>query len=185
MVTDFVMYDHTGPREIVLIEKSCDKGSKRVACGAGSERSHVTELKLMMKRIHGPSWTSTNPTSSMFSLYSTSPVGVFGSMIKKTDVEGILRLDCNVTDFYSERPYPVYLYYNPYDVEKTVTYQTSEKADIFDIISKTFLSKGVAGEGQIPIPPKGAVVVYELPSGTILKYEEGKIIADGKYTILN
>ena len=39
------------------------------------------------------------------------------------------------------------LYYNPYDVEKTVTYQTSEKADIFDIISKTFLSKGVAGEG--------------------------------------
>lgn len=138
-----------------------------------------------MKRIHGPSWTSTNPTSSMFSLYSTSPVGVFGSMIKKTDVEGILRLDCNVTDFYVERPYPVYLYYNPYDVEKTVTYQTSEKADIFDIISKTFLSKGVAGEGQIPIPPKGAVVVYELPSGTILKYEEGKIIADGRYTILN
>ena len=106
-------------------------------------------------------------------------------MIKNTDVEGILRLDCNVTDFYSERPYPVYLYYNPYDVEKTVTYQTSEKADIFDIISKTFLSKGVAGEGQIHIPPKGAVVVYELPSGTILKYEEGKIIADGKYTILN
>ncbi len=30
-------------------------------------------------------------------------------MIKKTDVEGILRLDCNVTDFYAERPYPVYL----------------------------------------------------------------------------
>ena len=76
-------------------------------------------------------------------------------MIKKTDGEGILRLDCNVTDFYVERPYPVYLYYNPYDVEKTVTYQTSEKADIFDIISKTFLSKGVADEGQIPIPPKG------------------------------
>ncbi len=133
----------------------------------------------------GPSWTSTNPTSSMFSLYSTSPVGVFGSMIKKTDVEGILRLDCNVTDFYAERTYPVYLYYNPYDVEKTVTYQTSEKADIFDIISKTFLSKGIAGKGQIPIPPKGAVVVYELPVGTILKYDDGKIIADGKYTILN
>mgnify|MGYP004540440153 CR=1 FL=1 len=63
--------------------------------------------------------------------------------------------------------------------------QTSEKADIFDIISKTFLSKGIAGKGQIPIPPKGAVVVYELPVGTILKYDDGKIIADGKYTILN
>ena len=47
MVTDFVMYDHTGPREIVLIEKSCDKGSKRVACGAGNERSRnsVRELR--------------------------------------------------------------------------------------------------------------------------------------------
>ena len=32
---------------------------------------------------------------------------------------------------------------------------------------------------------RGAVVVYELPSGTILKYDEGKIIADGRYTILN
>ena len=103
MVTDFVMYDHTGPREIVLIEKSCDKGSKRVACGAGSERSHVTELKLMMKRIHGPSWTSTNPTSSMFSLYSTSPVGVFGSMIKKTDVEGILRSEEHTSELQSQR----------------------------------------------------------------------------------
>ena len=35
--------DHTGPREIVLIEKPCDRGSKRVACEAGSEMSHVTE----------------------------------------------------------------------------------------------------------------------------------------------
>lgn len=131
----------------------------------------------------GPSWTSSNPVSSMFSLYSTSPVGIFGSMIRKTDVDGILRLDCNVTDFYAERPYPVYLYYNPYGEEKSVTYHTDDKKDIFDIVSKSFLGKNVSGSGHIIIPPKGAVVVYEFPAGTVLKYDDGKIIADGKYII--
>ena len=35
----------------------------------------------------------------MFSVYSSSPVGILGAIITKTDVEGILQLDCNATDF--------------------------------------------------------------------------------------
>ena len=72
-----------------------------------------------LKNIHpvalgdGPNWMPDNPKETMFSLYSTSPVGVFGAMTDTTNVTGILRLNCNTTDFYSEREYPVYLYYNP------------------------------------------------------------------------
>jgi hypothetical protein len=51
----------------------------------------------------------------MFSVYSSAPIGVLGAIVEKTDVEGILQLDCNATDFYAPRPYPVYLYYNPYN----------------------------------------------------------------------
>ncbi|MDD4923102.1 MAG: hypothetical protein PHS30_11605, partial [Bacteroidales bacterium] len=78
----------------------------------------------------GPNWNPKNPKESMFSLYSTSPVGIFGAMVKKTDVEGILQLDCNCTDLYSSKPYPVYLYYNPYSSEKSVTYSVKRKADL-------------------------------------------------------
>ena len=51
----------------------------------------------------------------MFSVYSSSPVGILGAIVDTTNVKGILKLDCNATDFYASRPYPVYLYYNPYD----------------------------------------------------------------------
>ena len=50
----------------------------------------------------------------MLSVYSTSPVGILGAIVDTTDVKGILRLDCNATDFYSQRNYTAYLYYNPY-----------------------------------------------------------------------
>src|SRR5699024_2725223 len=51
----------------------------------------------------GPKWIKGNPTESMFSVYSSSPVGILGAIVCQTDVEGILRLDCNVTDFYVEK----------------------------------------------------------------------------------
>ena len=58
----------------------------------------------------GPKWIDGNPTESMFSVYSSSPVGILGAIVDTTNVKGILKLDCNATDFYASRPYPVYLY---------------------------------------------------------------------------
>ncbi|MDD4645491.1 MAG: hypothetical protein PHY99_05845, partial [Bacteroidales bacterium] len=62
----------------------------------------------------GPKWVAGQPKESMFSLYSTSIAGVYGAIVNKTSVDGILALNCNVTDFYAANKYPVYLYYNPY-----------------------------------------------------------------------
>lgn len=120
----------------------------------------------------GPKWTPGQPKESMFSLYSTSIVGVFGAIVKSTDVEAILALDCNATDFYAENKYPVHLYYNPYPETKTVTYHTSGNADIFDIISKTYLAKGCKETTGIKIPGGKSILVVELPAGT-------KITTDG------
>lgn len=126
----------------------------------------------------GPKWIKGNPTESMFSVYSSSPVGILGAIVCQTDVEGILRLDCNVTDFYTEKPYPVYLYYNPHKETKAITYQATQPCDLFDIVAKEYVAKDVKSNGSVEIPAGDARVIVELPAGTELQLKDGKIIAN-------
>lgn len=126
----------------------------------------------------GPKWIKGNPTESMFSVYSSSPVGILGAIVSQTDVEGILRLDCNVTDFYTEKPYPVYLYYNPHKETKAITYQATQPCDLFDIVAKEYVAKDVKSNGSVEIPAGEARVIVELPAGTELELKDGKIIAN-------
>lgn len=123
----------------------------------------------------GPKWTTGEPQESMFSLYSTSIAGVFGAIVNKTDVEGILALNCNVTDLYADNKYPVYLYYNPYKEDKTVTYVSESSVDLFDIVSEQYLAKEVHGEVSIILKADDAALIIVLPAGTHLK-TEGSII---------
>ncbi|KAB2829467.1 MAG: hypothetical protein F9K10_00165 [Paludibacter sp.] len=128
----------------------------------------------------GPNWNPLNPKESMFSLYSTSPVGIMGAMVDTTDITGILRLDCNVTDFYAARPYPVYLYYNPHPEEKVVSYVPSGgKVDVFDSVSKQYLAKNIGSASGIGIPAHQAVVLTELPAGTRISRKGNQLIANG------
>lgn len=127
----------------------------------------------------GPNWNPKNPKESMFSLYSTSPVGILGAMVDTTDVPMILRLNCNTTDFYSERAYPVYLYYNPYTVTKSVSYQPTGKADVFDIISKKYLARNIDKATMIEIPANQACVLTELPAGTKIERDNNRLVANG------
>ncbi|WP_071145927.1 hypothetical protein [Bacteroides ihuae] len=131
----------------------------------------------------GPKWIAGNPTESMFSVYSSSPVGILGSIVSKTNVKGILQLDCNITDFYVEKPYPVYLYYNPYKETKTVIYHASQACDLFDIVAKEYVAKDVKADGSFEIPANEARIVIELPTGTKLSWDNGKIIANKQYII--
>lgn len=127
----------------------------------------------------GPNWNPKNPKESMFSLYSTSPVGILGAMVDTTDVPMILRLNCNTTDFYSERPYPVYLYYNPYTITKSVSYQPTGKADVFDIVSKKYLARNIDKATMIEIPANQACVLTELPAGTKIERDNNRLVANG------
>lgn len=125
----------------------------------------------------GPKWVAGQPQESMFSLYSTSIVGVFGAIVNNTGVEGILALNCNATDFYADNKYPVYLYYNPYEETRTVTYSSDNSIDLFDIVSKKYLAKGECGNVSIKLPAGEAALVVVLPAGTRLKAEGSKIKA--------
>lgn len=131
----------------------------------------------------GPKWIKGNPTESMMSVYSSSPVGILGSIVETTNVKGILQLDCNATDFYALKPYPVYLYYNPYGEAKDVAYHSTQHCDLFDIVSKEYVAKDIKQDGQFSIPAKEARVLVELPSGTELSLNGGQIIANKEYVI--
>ncbi len=126
----------------------------------------------------GPRWNEKNPPESMFSLYSTSPVGIFGAMIDTTDVPGILRLNCNTTDFYAHKPYPVYLYYNPHKEDKNVGYETTSSVDLFDIVSKKYVARKTRGRIGIRIPAGQAMVITVLPESTKISASSGKLITD-------
>ncbi|MBR1705187.1 MAG: hypothetical protein IJ721_00155 [Bacteroidales bacterium] len=113
----------------------------------------------------GPRWTDCNPPESMFSVYSTSAVGILGAIVSPTDVEGILRLDCNATDFYADKPFPAYLLYNPFDTPQEITWTTEgTRKDLFDIVSRTYLARGVAGQTVVTLPPDASAVIFELPA---------------------
>lgn len=131
----------------------------------------------------GPNWTPANPAESMFSLYSTSPVGILGAMVSETSESGILRINCNTTDFYSERPYPVYLYYNPHAENKVIGYCSEEKVDLFDIVTKKYIARGKSGSFEIELPALNASVIVELPSGMKLRSVDGRIVTKDNHVI--
>lgn len=131
----------------------------------------------------GPKWIDGNPTESMFSVYSSSPVGILGAIVDTTNVKGILKLDCNATDFYSQKPYPVYLYYNPFDEDKVVEYTSAQQADLFDIVAKEYVARNIIEKGCFTIPAKAARIVVELPVETELTKEEQRIVANKQYII--
>lgn len=131
----------------------------------------------------GPKWIDGNPTESMFSVYSSSPVGILGAIVDTTNVKGILKLDCNATDFYASRPYPVYLYYNPYGIDEHINYQTKQAVDLFDIVSKKYVARGISKDGVFTIPAKEACIIVELPAGTELSLDGKHIWANKQYII--
>jgi hypothetical protein len=129
----------------------------------------------------GPKWHKDNPKESMFSLYSTAPVGIFGAMIEKTNVEKVLKLNCNVTDFYSDRTYPTFLLYNPYNESvKVESTPVKEGTDLIDILSKTYLARLVKDSVEIEMPADQARVIVELPSGVEIEKVNNKLLIDKK-----
>lgn len=148
-------------------------------------RSSDCYNKPNLKDVHpvalgdGPNWNPKNPKESMFSLYSTSPVGIMGAIVDTTDVKMILRLNCNKTDFYANVTYPTYLYYNPYSVTKKVTYIPSGNVDVFDIVTKTYVAKAISTSTQINIPADKACILVELPAGVKIKQRKNSLTANG------
>jgi len=133
-----------------------------------SSYSAHADLKGPVAQGDGPLWVpGKNPDVSQFSVYGSGHVGIFGSIIKNTNVNGILKLDLLATDFYHAKAYPTYLYYNPYTSTKTVSIALakSKKVDLYDTVSGTFVARAVTSKSAIPLAANSAAVIVVVPAG--------------------
>jgi hypothetical protein len=139
-------------------------------------------LKGPVAQGDGPLWVAgQNPEESQFSVYGSGHVGIFGSIIRATNVSGILQLNLLATDFYRDKAYPSYLYYNPYTTNKTVSIDINkgEKVDLYDTVSGTFVAKNISSSAKIKIEPLNSAVIVCVPSGGKITYEGSKMLVNG------
>ncbi len=110
-------------------------------------------------------------------LYGSSYVGMLGSIVHKTNVPGILALDCLATDFFREPALPTYLLYNPYTMEKVVSVPGAGKnTDMYDAVTNRVVSRG---ESRVRLAPQSAAVIVLLPRGAKPVRSGGHIRAGG------
>ena len=120
-------------------------------------------------------WARTN-----FGLYGSSFAGLFGGIIKTTNVKGILRLDCLATDYFHAEAYPTYLYYNPFDARKKVVIDVgSRDSDLYDAVSDSFLKKNVDGKVKFTVPADSAVLLIVAPAKGNITRHGSKMLIDG------
>ena len=127
----------------------------------------------------GPLWVEGQPDESMFGVYGSAHAGIFGAIIERTNVEGILKIDCLATDFYNKDSYPTYLIYNPHNQSKIVKYtaKSTSPVDLFDVVTKKAIQKNINSETEISIPAKTSKLIVEIPTGLELKTVKGQVVA--------
>lgn len=136
-------------------------------------------IKAPVAQGDGPLWVpGKNPQESQLSVYGSGHVGIFGSIIKKTNVEGILQLDLLATDFFHDKAYPSYLYYNPFKEKNTITIsvEKGKKVDLYDTVSGKFLAKNVSSSAKIKLDAKSSAVIVMVPSNGKITYSGSKML---------
>ncbi|MCE5341451.1 MAG: hypothetical protein LLF92_10070 [Planctomycetaceae bacterium] len=157
--------------------------TKKTVPSSKSDRIYIDDIWIESLSDNAPyatgdakknGWAKTN-----LGIYGSAYVGIFGGIIQKTNIEGIIRLDCLATDFYHAPAYPTYLYYNPFPKEQKVVIELgTETKDIYESISNKFISTSVTGKTFIGLAPKSAAVIVICPAN-------GKIEYKGKTTMVN
>ncbi|MDA3882097.1 MAG: hypothetical protein PF481_02325 [Bacteroidales bacterium] len=128
----------------------------------------------------GPHWVVNQPKHSMFSIYGSAHVGVFGSIVSTTNVEQVLRLNCLATDFYGADAYPTYLYYNPFDEVKNIVYTHSgEAVDLYDVLTGTIIAENVKSDTEFSIENQTSRLLIAIPEGADIEHRKGKTYANG------
>lgn len=127
----------------------------------------------------GPNWVpGKNPEVSQFSVYGSAHVGIFGSIIRPTEIPGILQLNLLATDFYRDKAYPTFLYYNPYPESKEIALPLDKRSDLYNTTTGSFIARKVSDSFNIILPPQQATVIVIVPAGKRVVYEGSKMLVE-------
>ncbi len=172
------------PDEHETIPQLADAGKGVIAYEGLIKKSNYDKYDYVPAPVaqgDGPLWVpGKNPEESQLSVYGSAHVGIFGSIIKKTDVDGILQLNLLSTDFFHDKAYPSYLYYNPYTETKTVTIPINKgkKVDLYNTISGTFIAKNISSNSKIKIDALNSAVIVMVPSKGKITYSGSKMLVN-------
>lgn len=141
-----------------------------------------SSLKAPVAQGDGPKWVpGKNPEVSQFSVYGSAHAGIFGGIVRRTNVEGILQLNLSATDFYQDKAYPSYLYYNPYEVNKKVSIAVmkGQKTDLYNTVTGRYIARNVTKSKKIKIPSHQSAIIVCVPSNGKVKYLGNQFLVNG------
>jgi hypothetical protein len=163
----------------------------KLTCKTAGCKIRIDDIYMRSKSKPGP-YASGDPKDfnwgpeTDMGLYGSSFVGFLAAVVDPTDVEAVLRIDCVKTDFFHDKAYPTYLYYNPYNEPKKITYQlpiqTADiskplKYDIYETVSGSYLVREISRDTKITVPAKSSIVTVLIPSSVVLKKQGSKMLA--------
>jgi hypothetical protein len=105
---------------------------------------------------------------------------MFAGIVTPSDDPMIPQLDLLACDFYRDKAYPSYLYYNPYDERRQVSVRVGDAAvDIYDAVRNAFVARNVTGSVKVPLDADSAAVLVLAPAGGKESYDGRKTRVDG------
>ncbi len=149
------------------------------------DKNHCLPFESMKERYNGENpfamgdavggkWAATN-----VSLYSGSSVGYLAAVVENTDVEGVIAIDVNATDFFNKEFVQAHLYYNPAKEAQEVTVVCPEGSyDLYDVLTNQYLVRNVTSSAKVTLPADEAVLVAFIPAGITLT-QEGTVLYAG------
>ncbi len=108
--------------------------------------------------------------STEFGLYGAVYVGVLGSMVRTTNVSGILQFNLNVTDSPLAKGVstPTFLFYNPYSFAETVGINVgANPVNIFDSVLNSYIAMDVSGNTSFDLAGGSASVLSYIPVAAV------------------
>ncbi len=112
-----------------------------------------------------------------FGVYGSALVGIFGGIIQRTNVDGILQLNLLATDFFRRPAYPSFLYFNPHMTNCDVTIHVgSRPVDLYDAVSNRFLARSVTGNAVFTLAADNAVILVLVPADAVMTRQGGRTL---------
>ncbi len=127
----------------------------------------------------GHSPYATGDYDSHRSVYGGAYALWLGEMVTPTTDKYILQIDVSRTDFLVPKGFPTYLYYNPWDGQRSVSLNIGAiKMDVYDLVTHLFLHEGVTGMTAVSLAAKSSKVLVVIPSGTKRSKAKGILYCD-------
>lgn len=114
-----------------------------------------------------------------YGIYGGAHVGLLASIIEKTEVDEIIRVDLGHLDTLRTGDEDFFMYYNPYDKKKTVTLEVEGTKKLYNTVTNTVIADSASGSVKINIPAKSSVIVAVLPADAQITERDGYVYSGG------